>query len=287
MIKKVLEKFAVQPVTMNKVEDFFSSTVFKCALHTGEVVYVKISYTKLKYQRELDAYKMLAGKVPIPQMLGYWSGDRECPGAFLLSELKGMTLTTDVSPEVAFQVGILHAQMHEVCPPDDQETISIENEFPNWLNFIQSKFLDFAVDVKEIVDDDLYAKSMEKFTELKQQLPTPAGPSFVHMDFRPGNIIVDGEKISGIIDFESVRFGSIDIDFTKLYRDFLSFDADLYHAYQAGYRNIKPLLDLEKVLPFYQFLDAFNSIGWCKRRGVEKNAAFLNENLAILKRIVN
>ncbi|WP_249745258.1 hypothetical protein [Mesobacillus boroniphilus] len=28
---------------------------------------------------------------------------------------------------------------------------------------------------------------------------------------------------------------------------------------------------------------AFNSIGWCKRRGIEKNALFLEENLARLK----
>ncbi|ANU13294.1 hypothetical protein B481_2711 [Planococcus halocryophilus Or1] len=287
MIKRVLEKFAFHPAAINKVEDSFSSTVYKCALHTGENVYVKIPYTKLKYQRELDAYKLLTGKVPVPQMLDYWSGDSECPGAFLLTELKGKPLTTDVSSEVAFRVGILHARMHAICPPVDQETTRIENEFPNWLSFIESKFLDFAEDVKEIVEDELYAKSMKKFIELKQQLPAPDGPSFIHMDFRPGNIIVDGEKVLGMIDFESVRFGSIDIDFTKLYRDFLSFDADLYHAYQAGYRTIKPLLDLEKVLPFYQFLDAFNSIGWCKRRGVEKNAAFLKENLAILKRILN
>ncbi|WP_238323718.1 aminoglycoside phosphotransferase family protein [Planococcus donghaensis] len=248
---------------------------------------MKIPYTKLKYQRELDAYKLLAGKVPVPQMLDYWSGDSECPGAFLLSELKGKPLTTDVSSEVAFQVGILHAQMHAVCPPVGQETTSIENEFSNWLNFIESKFLDFAVDVKEIIETELYEKSMNKFSELKQQLPAPVGPSFIHMDFRPANIIVDGKKVSGVIDFESVRFGSIDIDFTKLYRDFLSVNDSFYQAYQDGYRTIKPLLDLKKVLLFYQFLDAFNSIGWCRRRGLEKNAAFLEENLVILKKIVN
>ena len=119
---------------------------------------------------------------------------------------------------------------------------------------------------------------------MKQQLPSPDGPSFVHMDFRPANIIVDNEKVSGIIDFESVRFGSTEIDFTKLYRDFLSLDVNLYNAYREGYNNVRPLIDLENVLPFYQFTDAFNSIGWCNRRGIEKNALFLEENLARLKK---
>ena len=89
-----------------------------------------------------------------------------------------------------------------------------------------------------------------------------------------------------MIDFESVRFGSTEIDFTKLYRDFLSFDSILYQSYQEGYNTIRPLIDLEVVLPFYQFTDAFNSIGWCKRRGIEKNASFLEENFAILKKML-
>ncbi len=106
------------------------------------------------------------------------------------------------------------------------------------------------------------------------------------MDFRPANIIVDGHKVTGTIDFESVRFGSTEMDFTKLYRDFLRFDSALYHAYQQGYNSVRPLIDLEVVLPFYQFTDAFNSIGWCKRRGMEENALFFEKNLAILKKFL-
>ena len=94
--------------------------------------------------------------------------------------------------------------------------------------------------------------------------------------------MVDG-KVSGTIDFESIRFGSTEIDFTKLYRDFLRLDDTLFKSFREGYNSIRPLIDLEIVLPFYQFTDAFNSIGGCKRRGIEKNSLFLEENLARLK----
>ncbi len=160
----------------------------------------------------------------------------------------------------------------------------IKNEFPNWSNFVENQFYSFSEDVKDILEEQLFKKSIEKFEKMKQQLPSPDGPSFVHMDFRPANIIVDNDKVSGIIDFESVRYGSTEIDFTKLYRDFLSVDVNLYDAYQEGYNSIRPLIDLENVLPFYRFTDAFNSIGWCKRRGIEKNALFLEENLARLEK---
>lgn len=286
MHNHVIQRFGLQVRTMTEVEDSFSSTVYKCALHNGENVYLKIPYTKLKFQRELEAYEILRGRISIPELLDYWTGDEECTGAFLLSELKGKPLTAEASPTAAFQVGVLHAKMHSITPPAGQELTGIQNEFPNWSNFIEQQFNSFAVDVKDVLDEGLYKQAIEKFEAMKQQLPPPDGPSFVHMDFRPANIIVDGDNVSGMIDFESVRFGSTEIDFTKLYRDFLSFDPSLYKAYQEGYNSIRPLMNLEVVLPFYQFTDAFNSIGWCKRRGLEKNAEFLERNLEILKKFL-
>lgn len=185
----------------------------------------------------------------------YWSGDEECPGAFLLSELVGKPLTAKATPTVAYQVGVLHAEMHSIRPPVNQVLTGINNEFTNWSHFIERQFYSFAEDVKDILDEQLYIKALQKYEEMKKQLPPPDGPSFVHMDFRPANIIVDHEKVSGVIDFESVRFGSTEVDFTKVYRDFLSVDVSLYDAFHEGYNSIRPLIDLESVLPFYSFTE--------------------------------
>lgn len=286
LLNSLIDRFGLQVQSVSDVENSHSSTVYKCTLKNGENVFLKIPYTKLKWQRELEAYEVLKGRVAIPEMLDYWSGDDACPGAFLLSELKGKPLTTDVLPTVAFQVGVLQATMHTVRPPEGKLLTGIQNEFSNWSHFIEKQFYGFAEDVITVVDEHLYRKAIEKFEEMKQQLPPHDGPSFVHMDFRPANIIIDGDRVSGMIDFESVRFGSTEIDFTKLNRDFLSFNPAFYEAFQEGYKSIRPLIDLETVLPFYSFIDAFNSIGWSKRRGIEKNAVFLEENLAKLKTFV-
>ncbi|MFZ3580022.1 phosphotransferase family protein [Virgibacillus sp. DJP39] len=283
MLNRVIQQFGLRVKSINEVDDSHSSTVYKCTLATDENVYLKIPFTKLKFQRELEAYEILKGRLSIPEMLDYWPGDEECPGAFLLSKLKGKPLTTKATPIVAFQVGVLHAEMHTIRPPAEQVLTGIKNEFPNWSSIVEQQFYSFAEDVRDVLDKELYKQAIKKFKDMKQHTPAPDGPSFIHMDFRPANIIVDGDKVSGVIDFESVRFGSTEVDFTKLYREFFSFDYTLYNAYQEGYRSIRPLIDLENVLPFYQFTDAFNSIGWCKRRGIEKNAQFLDENLARLK----
>ena len=129
MLNSVIDQFKLQVQSISDVENSHSSTVYKCTLLNGENIFLKIPYTKLKWQRELEAYEILKGHVAIPKMLDYWSGDEECPGAFLLSELKGIQLTTEVSSTVAFQVGVLQATMHTVRPPDGKLLTGIQNEF--------------------------------------------------------------------------------------------------------------------------------------------------------------
>ncbi len=271
---------------MSEVPDAKSSTVYKCQLNDGESVYLKIPFSHLKYQRELESYEILRGRVAVPELLDYWSGSDEEPGAILLSDLKGEPLSASSSESIAYQVGELHAQLHNITPPEHLEFKGIKNEFPAWATFVEDQFFSFAEDVKEVIDQSLYQKALQTFQDMKSQLPEPVGPSFIHMDFRPTNIITDGEQVKGVIDFESVRFGATEIDFTKLYRDYLSLDTNIFHAYKQGYTSIKPIIDLEAVLPFYRFTDAFNSIGWCKRRGVNEHANFLEENVARLQEMV-
>ncbi|ANU19383.1 phosphotransferase [Planococcus plakortidis] len=286
MLNQVLKQFKLQAISINEVEDSFSSMVYKCTLQNGESVFVKIPYTRVKYERELSAYKILAGHVPIPQLLDHWAGDDKCPRAFLLSELKGKPLSATASPEIAYQIGAMQASMHQITPSNKTALGAIQNEFPNWHEFIAKQFYSFAEDVKEVLDEDLYMASLRKFEEMKGELPEPDGPSFVHMDFRPANIIVDEGQVSGMIDFESVRFGSTEIDFTKIHRDFLKADPVLLDSYEEGYNSIRPMIDLRAVLPFYRFIDAFNSIGWSQRRGLKKNFTFYEANLRILKEML-
>ncbi|ALS74047.1 phosphotransferase [Planococcus rifietoensis] len=286
MLNQVLKQFNLQVISVNEVEDSFSSTVYKCTLPNGESIFLKIPYTRVKYERELAAYEILAGHVPIPKLLDHWAGDDKCPGALLLSELKGKSLSATASPEIAYQIGAMQASMHQIKPSNKTALGAIQNEFPNWHEFIERQFYSFAEDAKEVLEEDLYMASLRKFEQMKGELPEPDGPSFVHMDFRPANIIVEEGQVSGMIDFESVRFGSAEIDFTKIHRDFLSTNSSLSDSFQMGYNSIRPMIDLQAVLPFYRFIDAFNSNGWSQRRGLEKNFAFYETNLRILKEML-
>lgn len=285
MMNRILHQFTLlDGAKLTEVDDSHSSTVFQCTLHDGEQVFLKIPYTKLKFERELEAYQILKGKVSIPELIDDWAGDRNIPGAFLLSKLKGTPLSKDGSTKLAYEVGVVHASIHSIEPPEN--LLAIDDVFSKWSSFIEEKFYSFAEDVKDVIELSLFKQSLETFEKMKRELPEPDGPSFIHMDFRPANIIVNDDHVVGIIDFESVRFGSTEVDFTKIYRDFLSFDPALTCAYEDGYNSVRPLIDLEIILPFYQFTDAFNSLGWCKRRGMEKHKRFFETNLNILQEML-
>ncbi|MFC4355558.1 phosphotransferase family protein [Chryseomicrobium palamuruense] len=280
-IQQLAKHFNLHIRSVTDVPESFSSTVYRCELVSGEHIYIKVPYTKLKFQREVDAYAQLKGKVAVPDLLDVWEGDEQTVGALLLSELKGETLGKLSTEKEAFHVGVYHAQLHEIRPEEGMET-SIDNEFPNWREFVDRMFYSFAEDTKKQISAKKLDAALMKYETMKNEMPPLDGPAFLHMDFRPANILVHNETVTGSIDFESVRFGVTEMDFTKLYRDYLQKDSALFKAYQQGYKSIRPLIDLQAVLPFYRFTDAFNSIGWCERRGVEKNRAFLEQNLSLL-----
>jgi aminoglycoside phosphotransferase (APT) family kinase protein len=283
MYEKVRNKFQLDVKEVIDVEDSNSSTVYKCVLMSGESVYVKIPFSQLKWQREWEAYDVLKNHVAIPNLLASWAGDEAFPGAFLLSSLKGKPLHETASLNVSYQVGQLLANLHEVKPPKPYTYTGIRNEYEGWYTFLTKQFSTFAEDVKTVLPQELFDQCVEKFYLEINQLPKPDGPSFVHMDFRPANILVDGDEVVGVIDFESVRFGAVELDFVKIYRDFLQDDEERFIAFKKGYASIRTLPDLSIFLPFYSFMDAFNSIGWCVRRGRENHQAFLAENIEIIR----
>lgn len=287
MLQQVIDNFKLNVLAVEDVPESFSSSVYKIKLIDQRTVYIKIPYSKVKLQREFTVLERIRNIIPVPQVLDYWEGNEDVVGALLLSAINGMPISEKVDGTLAFDIGVHHAKLHAIVPNEDDYKSPIPNVYDQWSEFIKRQFTSFAEDVKEVIDQRLYELSMLHFDQQMKLLPPPDGPSFIHMDFRPGNILVRDNQVAGIIDFESVRIGSTELDFTKINRDiFLKYPGTM-EAYQRGYESIRPLIDLQEILPFYRFYDAFNSIGWCKRRGIEKHQAFFEENLAYLTAFLN
>lgn len=290
LVQTIIKRFNLNVLSIDNVPESYSSQVYKLNLTNGETVYVKIPYNRDKLYREYRMLDMLREVVPVPKVLDFWSGDDSISGALLLSEIKGIPCTGVIDHELAYQMGVFQAKLHEVTMPG--YGVEVEDGYQlydqnNWRIYIKESFENFKGPCKEILERELFEKCIHHFENAFSSLPQADGPCVVHMDFRPGNILIHNNAVVGIIDFESARGGSSEIDFTKIKRYVWDVNPQSEIPYKEGYSTIRPMLVLETILPFYNFYDAFSAVVWCKNRGIDKNRAFLKESISILEKSVS
>lgn len=286
-VRKIISELKLDVWSVEDVPESYSSDVYKLKLTNQEMAYLKIPYNKDKLIREYRMLERIKDKLPVPKVLDYWDGDEQTVGALLLSAIQGEPLTGIIDHKTAYDIGVHHAKLHEISMPgygyeDSSGYAYVENN--SWRSYIQSNFEKWQSTCKEILDPSLYEKCIAFFNHHFRELPDTDGPCAVHMDFRPGNILIKDNRVAGIIDFESSRGGSSEIDFTKMNRYVWKCYLGTRQAYMQGYESIRPLINLDLVLPFYNFYDAFGAIVWCKNRGIDKNRSFLFENIAVLQK---
>ncbi|MGD6844438.1 phosphotransferase family protein [Bacillus infantis] len=281
-IQKYIDRFHINAEQISDVPESFSSTVYKLVLQGGQTVYLKIPFSRDKLERELEMLQRLRGYVPVPAVLDQWEGDGDISGALLLEGIEGEPCTRGMNTELAFQIGRHHAKLHNAPVP--KEYLCFDPKA--WREMVKEKFEHFGLHASKVLPESLLEMSQKHFYKSFQELPVPDGPCIIHMDFRPGNILVKENKVAGIIDFESARAGSPEMDFSKINRDVWERHEGAREAYIKGYETIRPMIDLDSILPFYKFFDAFCSVGWGQKRGAEKHRKFIRENEVLLSSLL-
>ncbi|WP_028552593.1 phosphotransferase family protein [Paenibacillus sp. UNC451MF] len=285
-IQNAVEAFGLNIQDIKPVPDSFSSEVAQVILHNGGSVYIKIPYNQSKLYREYAMLnRLMKHHLPVPHVLDLWEGDEQCSGALLLEALKGSPLTETDDVKLAYEIGTLHAQLHSVPMPgygEDSRDGYHYLDHENWREYIRSQFEKCKEPCSELLPAGLFEACLNHFDSVFSKLPEPDGPCAIHMDFRPGNLLVDQSRLVGIIDFESSRGGSSECDFTKIDRYLWKNRHPMKQAYIEGYSGIRPMIDIDLVLPFYSFYDSFSTVVWCRKRGLEKNRRFYEESVNVL-----
>jgi aminoglycoside phosphotransferase len=116
-IQTFIDRFQLSVEDVSDVPDSFSSTVYRLVLKGGETVYLKIPYSKVKLEREMEMLLLLKGHLPVPAVLDHWEGDENHSGALLLEEIQGEPCSNGVGEELAFEIGRYHAILHNAPLP--------------------------------------------------------------------------------------------------------------------------------------------------------------------------
>jgi Ser/Thr protein kinase RdoA (MazF antagonist) len=285
-IEQAIAHFKLDIDSVNPVEESYSSIVRILRLRSGERLVLKIPFVRLKLHRELYALRELQAQLPVPEVLDVWVPDDDQPGALLLSLLPGRIITGIVSPRMAYKLGELLARLHENELPHFGDVFDAREQITDgWWQVLDQSFQKWLPFCEQVLPQAMIQRIRKEYDHLYSTLPPPDGPRYTHFDYRPANVMVEQEHITGLIDFESSRGGSADRDFIKIKIEVWDVNPETKAPFLAGYRSVRELPDIERTLPFYMLYNAFGAIGWCVRRS-KLDDPFFDENLARLREIL-
>jgi Ser/Thr protein kinase RdoA (MazF antagonist) len=285
-VQAAIDHFGLEVEAIQKVQESYSSTVRVLTLAGGERLVLKIPYVERKLRRELAALFDLGEDMPVPKVVDCWQPGDGRSGALLLSLLPGRPISGTIAPGLTWDMGALLARLH--CHRLERfgdPWKPAGGSRPDWWALLDAKFETWKPLVNGVLPRDLYRKAIELDAQLFAHLPEPDGPVWAHFDYRPGNVLVVGTRITGLIDFESARGGSADLDFVKIKGRVWDRYPGTKQPFLEGYASVRPVPDVEGTLPYYELRNAFGGIAWCVRRtGTED--PFFAENLRALRRLL-
>lgn len=280
-VGEALAHFGLTPVALAEVENSYSSTVRIVTLAGGGRLVLKIPYVRRKLLREHRALTTLHEDLPVPKVIDVWMPDDDRPGALLLSHLAG-TPVERVTPTLARAMGKLLAQLHTHPLSHYGEVVEPAETPTGWWAMLHRRFEGWKAYCARVLDQNLYAKAVAHYETLQATLPEPDGPRWTHFDFRPSNVLAAGSRITGLIDFESARGGSADLDFVWMQSRVWPTAPETQAPFLKAYAAVRPLPPIDVTLPFYQLHHAFGGLAWCVRRS-DTHDPFFQENLTLLK----
>jgi Ser/Thr protein kinase RdoA (MazF antagonist) len=287
-IGRAIERMRLDVREISMAPDSYSSTVAIVELASGERAVLKVAHNREKFFRELRTLERLDGVLPVPHVMRVWEGDDEIAGAFLLRYIDGEPAGDAIGDGLAFEMGTMLARLHEIpmpgCGYDGENGFVTSGN--DWWSFQHGLFLKWSQHCMTVLPLDMMRRCTAHFERIFARLPDAGPDVLVHMDYRPGNILVRGNRVAALIDFESTRGGSATVDFTKMKIYMWDRFPGTEAAFRDGYRSVRPLPDIDRILPFYLFMNAYGGVAWCVMRN-RLDDHYLPENLEALESLLS
>ncbi|HTR83627.1 MAG TPA: phosphotransferase [Reyranella sp.] len=200
----------------------------------------------------------------------------------LLSHVLAETTDDHVVEDYFGQLGAITARMHNQASAwqapahftrHHLDADGLMGEAPHWGPFWEHRLLTPA-------ERSLLLATRDRLRAWLARLDkSPSVYSVIHADMHPGNVLVDGDRLT-VIDFDDAGFGwhLYDIAVVLTYWQSKPNAKDIERAFLRGYRAERPLPDTaEPAIETFRLIRWMASIGWFHERPELKRPAIFEE----------
>ena len=242
-----------------------------------------------KAVKEAYVYNLISKKTPVPVPNIYLadSSKRIYPDSFtLLSKIPGKELKK--TSALIEKAGEYLAHIHKIKFPKFGWIVgrSIQPAFTKWIDFCDYDLNHKLVNARKYhqIGKRLIKDVMSYYSQHRHLLNIDVKPCLLHKDYHFSHILVDKNKISGVIDVEWAISGHNELDLTKSLDWMFDSNKKLAHKFIKGYSRINHISeDFEKRKKLYELMISVSSVVFsCEMR----NNKWLAFNLNKLKRTI-
>lgn len=285
------KEFNLQDATFTLIEheEAIVALVYKVVQANGRQYILKICTRPNDYLCEVHFLKYFADKIPVPHLIDLNEPTSDRPGAILMECLPGDFLkTSELTNTLTFEIGSLLAKIHMNRVSGYGDLTQLHHLSADPSSYFTFKFEEGISECSYHLSKKVINECQHFYASNIQLLNSTDGPCITHRDFRPGNVLVNEQKIQGIIDWSSARGSFAEEDFGSLVLDEWSNDVHMKKAFLEGYASIRPVPDYRNVMPLLLLGKAIATIGFTVKTKTwnNKNANLYQRYLQLLESLL-
>jgi Ser/Thr protein kinase RdoA (MazF antagonist) len=287
LLNSYQKRLNLQNATFSQIEheDAMVALVYQVVQPTSAPLILKICASSHDYFREVYFLNFFAGTLPVPRIAQVVPPGSDTHGAILMEHLPGGLLKADdLNEALAYEIGSLLAGIHLNRVAAYGDLTQSQNLSPDPSLYFTLKFEEGFAECSHHLPKALLGQCRQYYDAHASFLTSVDGPCIIHRDFRPGNLIIDGGKLQGIIDWASGRASFAEEDFCPLEFGEWQMNSAIKKSFLAGYKSTRPVPNYNAIMPLLQLSRAIAVIGFTVKRGTwdDKNARVYHFNRRFL-----